>query len=70
MNGFKHSLFDNSQNTKYKISYNDRFTAGTQIGPFFAQNKEVEFSCLGPEVEFKTLKGNFLDFENVFKILK
>lgn len=42
----------------------------TNIGPFFVYNKKVEFSCLGPEVEFKTLKGNILDFEKVFKILK
>lgn len=45
----------------------------TNIGPFFVYNKKVEFSCLGSEVEFKTLKGSFLDtedFEKVFKILK
>lgn len=45
----------------------------TNIGPFFVYNKKVELSCLGSEVEFKTLNGIFLDFENfekVFKILK
>lgn len=31
----------------------------TNIGPFFVYNKTVEFACLGPEVEFKTLKGSF-----------
>lgn len=45
----------------------------TNIGPIFVYNKKVEFACLGPEVEFKTLKRCFLDpedFEKVFKILK
>lgn len=31
----------------------------TNIGPFLVYNKKIEFACLGPEVEFKTLKGSF-----------
>lgn len=34
----------------------------TNIGPFFVYNNKVEFSCLGSEVEFKTLKENLFRY--------